>query len=354
MGVVGVACGAMSVLCRAFEMFVDVVNEQKEWQDLLGEFSSYDFVHTYDFHRLSQLNGEGEPVMYVLKDDLNKPLLSWQVLKRPIDGTPYFDLSSVYGYGGPLLYNSCDLQCRFDMLWQRMKEDGAISLFSRMHPFFIDSINLDVLKGQRLGDVVMIDVGVKEGILSRYRGSHRREIVNALSNGLEITVDWCFESLGDFYSIYRQSMLDLHANDYYVFGSEYFSQLVSSKDFKVILIFADFKGQRIAASMFIVTGEIMQYYLSGTVSAYRKIAASKAIIAKAHELASDLGLKVLILGGGVGSEKDALYNFKCGFSKITKPFYITKKILNNTVYDQLCAARSVDPSEISFFPAYRG
>lgn len=344
----------MPIFRGAFEMFVDVINDGEAWQRLLGKFPSYDFVHTYDFHRLSQLNGEGDPVMYVLKDDTSKPLLSWQVLKRPIEGTPYVDLSSVYGYGGPLLYDSCDLQNRFNMIWQRMKEDGAVALFSRMHPYFIDSIELEILKGQRLGDVVIVDVGEKEGVLSRYRGSHRREIVNALSNGLEIAVDWNFESLEEFYSIYRQSMLDLHANDYYMFSLGYFRRLVASTDFKVILIFASFNGQKIASSMFIVTGEIMQYYLSGTVAAHRKIAASKAIIARAHELASELGLKALILGGGVGSQKDALYKFKCGFSKTTKPFYVTKKILNEPIYDRLCAARSVDPEKICFFPAYRG
>jgi len=335
-------------------MFVDVVNEKSEWRSLLGEFSSYDFVHTYDFHRLSQLNGEGEPVMYVLKDEKNKPLLSWQTLKRPIEGTPYVDLSSVYGYGGPLFSDSCDLPSRFSMVWQRMKDDGAVSLFSRMHPLFVEAINIDELKGERLGDVVIIEVEQGDEVTSHYRGSHRREIVNALNSGLEITVDLDFKSIGDFYSIYRQSMLDLNASNYYMFSMEYFYRLVSCEDFKVFLIFAELDGKKIAASMFVVTGEIMQYYLSGTVLAHRKIASSKAIIAKAHELARGLGVKKLVLGGGVGSEKDALFKFKSGFSKITKPFYITKKVLNESLYEQLCAARSGGSRKSGLFPEYRG
>jgi len=335
-------------------MFVDVVNEESDWRSLLDKFPSYDFVHTYDFHRLSQLNGEGEPVMYVLKDERNKPLMSWQTLKRAIEGTPYVDLSSVYGYGGPLLRDFCDLPTRFRMVWQRMKEDGAVSLFSRMHPLFVEEINVEELKGERLGDVVIVDVESGEEVISRYRGSHRREIVNAQKSGLEITVDWGFDSLGDFYSIYRQSMLSLNASDYYMFSMEYFSRLVSCRDFKIILIFAELDGRKISASIFLVTGEIMQYYLSGTVSTHRKIAASKAIIAKAHELASGLGVKKLVLGGGVGSEKDALFKFKSGFSKITKPFYITKKVLNKPIYEQLCAARSLSHKKSGFFPEYRG
>lgn len=335
-------------------MFVDVVNEKGEWTKVLGEFPSHDFVHTYDFHRLSHLNGEGDPVMYVLRDVRGKPLLSWQALKRPIEGTDHVDLGSVYGYGGPLFSDSCDLSSRFSMLWRRMKDDGAVSLFSRMHPLFIDGINVEKLKGERLGDVVIIDVEDGEDVISRYRGSHRREIVNALKNGLKVTVDWDFKSIEAFYSIYRQSMLGLNASDYYMFSMDYFYRFVSCEDFKVFLIFADLNGEKISASMFVVTGEIMQYYLSGTVAAHRKIAASKAIIAKAHELASGLGVKKIVLGGGVGSEKDALFKFKSGFSKITKPFYITKKVLNDSMYKELCSARSVCARKSGFFPEYRG
>ena len=97
----------------------------------------------------------------------------------------------------------------------------------------------------------------------------------------------------------------------------------------------------------------MQYYLSGTVSEYKKIAPSKSLIACAHELASDYGVKNIILGGGVGSSRDALFKFKEGFSKTTKPFFIIKKILNNEVYQQLCMMNKINPEATSFFPAYR-
>jgi lipid II:glycine glycyltransferase (peptidoglycan interpeptide bridge formation enzyme) len=148
-------------------------------------------------------------------------------------------------------------------------------------------------------------------------------------------------------------MLDLNALSYYHFTDDYFHSLIKSDDFKIIAIFAELDGKKIAGSIFIITGGIMQYYLSGTVADYRKLAPSKAIIACAHKFAIDLGLSKLVLGGGVGSAKDSLFKFKTGFSDLSKPFYIFKKILNDVVYQDLCIVKKIDSKSISFFPAYR-
>src|SRR5690606_27076329 len=136
-----------------------------------------------------------------------------------------------------------------------------------------------------LGDVVVIDVQQDENVLAGYRGSHRREIVNAQKAGLKVVVDKSCSELKDFIEIYLHSMSYLGANDYYRFDERYFQALVSARDFDVYLIFAELNGEKIAASMFIVTAGIMQYFLSGTYFEYRKFTPSKAIIAGAHELA---------------------------------------------------------------------
>ena len=294
-------------------MDVKFVSCGDQWKAVLNEIGQFDFVHSYDFHLVSAENGEGEPLLFVVTDSNGRVLACWPTLKRGIPGTDYVDLSCVYGYGGPLFANGVDVSLALGALDQGMKKFGAVSLFSRMHPLFVGCIESEAARGERLGDVVVIDVRPEEPHMSTYRGSHRREIVNAQKKGLILEIDWDCAELKDFVGIYQSAMRDLNAREYYLFDDAYFQKIVAAKDFKVFIIFAIFDGVKVAASMFIVTRDVMQYYLSGSDYAYRNLSASKAIIAKAHEIASDLGVRNLILGGGVGSERDSLFKFKTGF-----------------------------------------
>lgn len=325
---------------------------KEDWYRVLEFFPRYDFVHTFDFHHISKKNGEGLPVIFAVKDDSGNYLACWPALKREIPGTDFFDLTSVYGYAGPLLKNQeCSGRC-LNLIFSAMQDMGVVALFSRMHPILIDQIQEEELRGVKLGDVIVIDAQ-RQSPLASYRSGHRYEIRKALANRLQIHVDQQCDGMGDFIEIYQQSMRDLDASDYYLFGPDYFNALKDATDFKAFLIFAELDGRKVAASMFLVTGRLMQYYLSGTVDAYKKLSPSKAIIAKAHEIAIAMGVEKIILGGGVGSKEDQLFKFKNGFSELRMPFYIFKKIINFQAYTQLCESKGIDYQVTDYFPAYR-
>ena len=319
----------------------------------LRETGAHDFVHTYDFHKLSQLNGEGDPLMFVVRSVSGEVHACWPLLCRNIPGTALRDLTSVYGYAGPVFSNGSNPDECIDLIIGKMKEEGFVSLFSRMHPLFINEFNLEASKGMRLGDVVVLQIEAAENVLLKYRGSHRREILAARKKGLEVVVDDAGNTLENFVSIYQAAMADLDASDYYHFDKLYFERLFLSEDFKVVIISAVLDSEFIASSLFIITGSVMQYYLSGTVADHRNISPSKAIIAKAHELAILCGCKYLVLGGGVGSKIDALFKFKQGFSDYYLPFYVKKLIINEKQYSGLVCAVGYENSQSSFFPLYR-
>ena len=334
-------------------MYVKIITKKSQWKVVLEELTHYDFVHTYDFHKLSQENGEGEPLLFVALGSNEQVFGCWPTLKLEIPGTDYVDLSGVYGYGGPLFAKDVDTTPILDALWQGMAAFGAVSLFSRMHPLFVDCIESEAYRGEQLGDVVVIDVKNWGPHLPTYRGSHRREIINAHKKGLTLDVDWDCTELADFVGIYQNAMLNLKAREYHLFNNEYFKKIVDANDFKAFIIFATFEGVKVAASMFIITKGMMQYYLSGSDYSYRNLSASKAIIAKAHELAGELGICNLILGGGVGSQQDSLFKFKAGFSNNFKPFYVVKQVLSEKVYQYLCKTKQVSTDSTGFFPPYR-
>lgn len=326
------------------------------WSKLLNSFSSYDFVHTQDFHNISHMNGEGEPILFSVKSSFGGCIVLWPALKRAIPGTTSFDLGCVYGYGGPVVSHgltSSECVDAFECIFDGMAREGFVSMFSRMHPLFTNRLPGN-LKGDLLGDVVVIDVKKNtQNILMDYRVSHRYEINRSIKKGVEAFVDYDGLYLNDFVDIYQEAMLDLSASDYYLFNSSYFNCLQNAKEFKAFTIFATYDGKKIAASIFIITKSIMHYYLSGTLPEFRKFSASKVIIAKAHEVAIELGVTEIVLGGGVGSKVDALLEFKKGFSGRAEEFHIFKKILNPQAYMEICKTKSVSSEKADFFPAYR-
>lgn len=331
---------------------LDTFFAKEDWNRVLESFPRHDFVHTFDFHHISQKNGEGLPIIFAAKDDGGRYLACWPALKREIPGADLFDLTSVYGYAGPLVANQEYSDKCLNLIFGAMKDMGVVALFSRMHPLFIEQIQEQALRGVKLGDVIVIDAQQQIPLVS-YRSGHRYEIRKALASGLQIHVDHECDGMHEFVEIYQQSMRDLDASDYYLFNANYFNAIKKATDFKAFLIFAELDGKKIAASMFVVTGKVLQYYLSGTVDTYKKLSPSKAIIAKAHELAISMGIEEIILGGGVGSMEDHLFKFKNGFSELRLPFYIFKKIINSQVYAELCKSKGVDQQATTYFPAYR-
>lgn len=334
-------------------MTIDVVTvrDAAAWRQALAAMPAHDFSHTHDFHRISEANGEGEAVAYVARDSEQRPMAFWPVLRRDIPDTEHSDLTSVYGYAGPLFADGADVVPYMRTLLEAMRASGAVALFSRVHPLFVDRVPEDV-RGQRLSEVVVIEVGADEDVTRQYRGSHRREIVKTLEAGVRLEAGSSPSLIAEFDAVYGQAMAQLNARDYYHFSADYITSVTEAVDFETIIVVAKLDDAPISASMFTVTGGVMQYYLSGTVDGHRKQSPSKAIIAEAHRLAVQRGLRHLILGGGVGSSRDPLFAFKAGFSETAMPFHVIREVLDPPRYRALCETRGSDP-DVSFFPAYR-
>lgn len=331
---------------------IDLVYDRSDWAEALSAMNGYDFAHTYDFHHIARAYGEGEPMMVTVRNDANEIVALWPALKRGIGTTGWFDLTSVYGYAGPLVVNGICGNAALLLILDFMREQGAVSLFSRMHPLFVGTLP-EGSRGRRLGDVVIIDVRDDLDVVKCYRGGHRRDIVNAGKKGLMVSCEQGQGAVADFHALYIDAMQNLDATSYYFFDKDYFGCLNAAIDFETLIFFASIDGKKVAASIFIVTEGVMQYYLSGTDENFRSLSPSKAIIAEAHRVAVQRGLRHLVLGGGVGSRQDALFEFKRGFSTATAPFHVVRNILDEARYHSLCEERGIMPSPDGFFPAYR-
>jgi lipid II:glycine glycyltransferase (peptidoglycan interpeptide bridge formation enzyme) len=167
------------------------------------------------------------------------------------------------------------------------------------------------------------------------------------------------ESIGEFISIYYETMDRLGAGRSYYFDDEYFSHF-SKLGEKVHLCIVELEDKITCSGIFTECCGIIQYHLGGTRNEFFKQAPSKLMFDYIRFWAKERGNEVLHLGGGVGGGKDSLYHFKAGFSKQTHTFLTLRLIIDEEKYRHLVELRAkslnAEVEELlrtNFFPAYR-
>jgi len=338
-------------------------DESDRWNEALEEMCEFDFHHLPSYHRLAEMRGEGRAVMIVYRG--GDCLISFPLLLRPID-TPlgaagYMDATSVHGYAGPLA-SVADLPQRTarrftDILNDFFASHNVVTAFTRLHPLFDQS---PLLKCQ--GEIGQIGVTLSMDLTrppseqyAQFRRSHRYEIERLRKLGFTCG-EVGKEHLDDFARIYTQTMLDLHADEFYLYDRAYFDYLMGEMS-GVVHLFICRDGDEVACvGLFATCRGIIQYHLAGTAAGYRKLAPMKLMLDTVRLWGNDLGAKTLHLGGGVGARRDRLYQFKMGFGSREHPYMTWRHVVNPKVYEALREeARKIAGIELdnNYFPAYR-
>lgn len=334
-----------------------IIKDKESWLNCINHYD-HDFYHTWDFHCLSKNNSEGEPILFYLEKSGESVV--FPLLERNIIETDYKDLTSVYGYPGPLFSTSDTViqNALLNSLLEQISKLGYISIFSRLHPIINgDSLNFSV----NLGDVVYFDLTQSiEAIYASMRKVHRRDVRKLKQSDLVLKKHDHITDVGisEFKYIYDTTMDQLQARDYYYFDEEYYKRLVNSEEYSTSIYTVYSEGKAISSAMMIRTGHFGQYYLSGTLPDFYKENSTKLILACTMEDMHQAGLKYFILGGGVGAEKDSLFDFKYGFGRNMAPFNVMKQILDQTKYEEFVKNHFEklgikNQDDIQFFPLYR-
>ncbi len=336
---------------------IEIIEEKVEWQNLLNKVKYYDFYHTYDYHHLSKAPDE-KPILIKYEDNGN--LVGLPLLLRKIFDTDYYDVTSVYGYAGPLYnnvnssFNNLDFT---NQLNQFFHEKKVISVFSRLNPFIKNQEV--VLKG--LGDLVQLgkivnidltqDLDVQRSIFSkttkRYINKGRKLCSVRLSNSKE--------DIATFMKLYYENMDRVQAKKNYYFTEDYFNYFINSSDFKTDVLLATYNetNEIISAAMMVKTNNIIQYHISGTRDDYLYLTPIRILIDEMRINGTAEKYKYFNLGGGLGGSEDSLFRFKSSFSKDYRDFKVWKYIVNKEVYDQLTNEYTNLDTDTDFFPLYR-
>jgi hypothetical protein len=335
---------------------LSVVYDHEHWQEIIRGMSLYDFHHTYDYHKIS---GKAEEIPLLFHFQEGDSALAIPFLKRPIENTPYFDLTSVYGYAGPVSRNiglGVDLDKLRNDLQDFLRSENIVSIFSRLHPYIPNQ--LEIIKGlgtqNLVGQVVNIDLTLDlEEQRAQYSKSTKNR-TNKCRRKCDVFLAESEEDIKTFIDIYYENMDRVQASRDYYFPREYFFDFLHKRDFKtdILLIRHQETGDVIAGSMFVKTNSIVQFHLSGSRTDYLSLAPANLFIDEMRIRGTEQGFTHFNLGGGFGGKKDSLFDFKASFSKDYRDFYIWKYIVNPKVYKEL--SRTMEgPADSDYFPLYR-
>jgi hypothetical protein len=337
--------------------------DSPRWAALL-ERVRHDFYHLPAYVRSSARFDGGEP-RAVLVEDGGRSLLVPMIVRRPIPGAESdarWDAISPYGYPGVLVeapeaeresFASSALEIAQGVL----RDQGCVSLFVRLHPVLGPVPRPAGATVVHHGETVAIDLRrTDEELWRETMSGHRNEINRSIRAGHRAFVDREFVHAARFVEIYHATMRRVSASAYYFFSMEYLDAMREALGDRLALIIVEIGGAVAAGGLFVVTGDIAQYHLSGVDDAFVRDRPTKLMLHFARGWARDRGASVLHLGGGVGGAKDSLFAFKAGFSRGRCPFHTLRMVVDPEAYESIARARGVTASldDLSgFFPAYR-
>jgi hypothetical protein len=328
--------------------------DDDRWTEVLDR-CQHDFYHLPGYVEVSAREDRGEPRALLVEED-EKALLLPLVMRPLPDG--FSDATSPYGYPGPITSADGDedwLERAMVAGERHLAEQGAVTLFVRLHPLLNSSPPGGCGTVVQHGDTVTIDLSLPEEEQWRnVRRNHRQQIRQALAAGYEVVIDDDLEHYDDFRHLYLATMRRLEATDYYFFDGEYFDRLRKALGRRLHLAYAAIAGEIAAAALFVKTGGIVQIHLTGHAEEYAKDQPMKLVFDRVRTWSNEHGATALHLGGGRGGVTDSLLHFKAGFSKVRQPFYTVRCVVDPIEYRRhMAAVPSADPDDLTGpFPAY--
>lgn len=331
-------------------MIVLTTNHKNEWNDIVKSFQNWDIYYLYEYSVSLQLHGDGIPHLIYFHNDnvkicyvmMKNDIANLSSYHNLIPNDQYFDFTTPYGYGGPLidgLYSSNDIKCFYDDLTQYCKEENIVTQFFRFHPL-LQNQNLlkDYTRIVTNKQTIFMDLTSEELIFQNMDTKNRNMIRKAKKNEVTITYSTSTD-VDEFIAIYDETMRRNCADTYYYFDRSYYDYILNNLNDHTIFFYAHHNNKIISASIFFYNQNYMHYHLSGTLSEYRTYASTNLLLFEAAKWGANLGIKQLHLGGGVDST-DNLFAFKKQFNKNGRlDFTIGSTVFNQNVYAELVNIR---------------
>lgn len=331
--------------------------DKKEWNKYVTNSAEFDFYHTWFYHNLAT---DGQPLLFIY--ERGEDFIGLPLLKREITDSPYFDITSVYGYTGPIANKKIDelernmIEDFKDAFSGFLEEGNYVTVFIRMHPYFKQRLLFEDFGGiYDNGFTVSIDL--TQSLDTQRKGYQHTTLVSvkhAQQRGYRVVENKDPESICLLADIYAETMQRVNASKCYLFDVKYFENIVNTDEYDA-RIFIVYDGDiAICGSICVFTNDLVQAHLIGTRTEYLKYSPAKLLIDEVSQVARKLGMKHFHLGGGVGFKEDNLFKWKQCFSNTLMEYKSWRYVANKQVYQDMLDTEGIDSEcKIDFFPLYR-
>lgn len=344
--------------------------EEARWTRVL-ERCENEFYHWPDYVRLEAQRQGGEAGALWAHDEGQEWLLP--VVIRPLDGVPdagtvsssWRDAVSPYGYPHPLTLAAPEQRERFlrtvlAALRRFLCEEKILTLFVRCSP--LQALALAYSECGHLvehGPCFWLDLTESQEELHGQMRSRYRSYLNALRrDGVEARFVPVTEKLDAFIELYYRTMDRVRAARWYYFDRDYFQELTRILGASLKMCVVESGDALLAAGLFVSSGGVTQYLLSGIDEALGQPHATKLMMVHVRDHAKEAGDRAFHLGGGLGGGEDMLSQFKRGFTRHSSPFLTWRLVADEAAYSALIDAwgrtHGVPADGLGgYFPAYR-
>lgn len=341
-----------------------IPREMKEKQFMLdGKSCTYpDIYFEPDYARLYETE-DSKAVEY--RFECAYGVVTNLFLKREIhiplpDGVQYYDITTPYGYGGPIIHSTTDrdklIAAYMEDFRKYTQRERIVSEFIRFHPILRNGQDFEEAYNAIYDrKTVGTNLTYADVVGAEFSKHKRKDIRKLLRNpDIRYEVDENPASLDDFIEVYYSTMDRDGAGKYYYFKPEYFQMLLEKLNGHVITGKVYLRDRVIAMGVYFRYGKYLHAHLSGTLLKYLDYSPANLLKYALATYGQEKGYELIHYGGGTSaSEENGLYKFKREFGKNTVfDFYVAKKVWNAPVYRQLVESVNADVNS-DFFPAYR-
>lgn len=325
------------------------LNEKQAWEHafaLLGALAK-DIYYTPGYYTAYEHNLNSRATCFIYREDTNVflyPFLLSEVCKEfTASAETYYDIEGAYGYNGPLT-NSGDknfLQRANEEFVKKCAERNIIAEFTRFNPVIKNHELLAYMNVIHANDNIILDLSIQDLWMNAYEHSTRKNINKAERSGLTVKyvsgTSISKTEFDAFLEIYYNTMKRNNAREDYYFPEKYFKDLTHHCSASCHFFFT-MNGEKPVSCELVLTGSQTGYsFLGGTLADYFSFRAND--ILKHHIILRlrEMDIRYYCLGGGT-SFGDGIFKYKKCFAKNGEtPFYIGKKIHNETLYNAVVA-----------------
>jgi hypothetical protein len=337
------------------------------WRELVYSSGCPDVYFLPEYVGFFERWGDAEACLFFYKEKTNMllyPFLRCALprLGKPTNGSAnHCDVSTAYGYGGPLVTIVTEdpgFVDRARRSVEKLFEDmGVVSEFIRFHPLLENHKVWRTVPSTFNRNTVVIDLtsSTKE-IWERMNSNTRRKIRQSLEQDLELDISRSPNVYAQFWKLYQATMERVHADQAYRFTLEYVLNFGETMGENAVVCTIKQRDRPAAAGIFLKSGPFLHYHLGGSDAELLRMRPNDRMFFEMARWGKASLAQAFHLGGGYRSN-DSLLRFKAGFSKDVLDFFVGRVVHDSHMYVALTKGRlrkREAPPAPGFFPAYRG